>query len=98
MTEVRIHRPAKTAMQSGRGRTRRWAVEFAPRTPKEVDPLMGWTGSRDVTAPLRLLFDTREDAVHYCERKGLAYFVEEPNERQPRAKSYADNFRTDRFL
>jgi hypothetical protein len=39
-----------------------------------------------------LRFDTREDAVAYCEREGIAYQVLEPKELKPRVKAYADNF------
>ena len=96
MPAVRIYRPAKTAMQSGRANTRRWVVEFEPGAPQRPDPLMGWTGSGDTRSQVRLKFPSREGAVAYAERRGLAYRVEEPRERTLRARSYADNFRAGR--
>ena len=94
--KVRIFQPAKTAMQSGRAATEKWQLEFAPGAPRVADPLMGWTGSGDTRSQVRLGFETKEEAVAFAERHGLPYLVEEPNQRQFRPKSYADNFRFDR--
>jgi hypothetical protein len=41
---------------------------------------------------LRLRFESREEAVAYCERNGIPYQVAEPKEPQRRVISYADNF------
>jgi hypothetical protein len=96
MTKVRIYKPSRTAMQQGNARTRNWIVEYEPAGRRTRDPLMGWTSSADTRAQLRLRFPSREDAIAYAERKGLAYEVIEPHARRPRIKSYADNFRFDR--
>lgn len=90
---VRIYRPAKNAMQSGLARTKEWVLDFEPAAPRTVEPLMGWTSSTDMTAQVSLSFDTREEAVDYARRNGLAYRVIEPNTRKPIRKSYADNFK-----
>lgn len=90
---VRIFRPTKTAMQSGRGRTHRWMVQFERDAPQVADPLMGWMGSRDTRPQLRLLFDTREEAIAYAERNGYSYTLQEPHAPALRPKSYAENFR-----
>ncbi len=90
---ARIYKPAKTAMQSGRGRTERWLLEFEPEKPKSIEPLMGYTSSRDMKQQVRLSFDTREEAIAYAVREGLAYQVMEPKERTPKKLSYSDNFK-----
>jgi hypothetical protein len=90
---ARIYKPAKTAMQSGPARTKEWVLEFEPEAAREIDPLMGWTSSRDMKAQVRLAFDTKEDAVAYAERAGIPYRVMEPKPRRNVRKSYADNFR-----
>jgi hypothetical protein len=41
---------------------------------------------------LTLHFDTKEDAVAYCERKGIAYQVIEPKDSIQRQVAYSDNF------
>jgi len=92
VTAVRIYQPAKTAMQSGRGKTKQWVMVHEPGAPRETDPLMGWTSSSDTLSQVRLRFDSREQAVAYAERKGLDYTVQEPHVRRIKPKNYAENF------
>ena len=92
MTDVRIYLPAKTAMQSGRANLRKWALEFEPRAAKQIDPLMGWTGSADTRTQVRLKFDSKDEAVAFAEKNGLSFHVQEPNYRRIRPKKYAENF------
>lgn len=94
---ARIYRPAKTAMQSGQARTKEWVLEHEPEAAREVEPLMGWTSSRDMRSQIRLEFDTKEEAVSYAERNGIPFRVVEPKPRAPVRKSYADNFRFGRI-
>jgi hypothetical protein len=96
MANARIFRPAKTAMQSGRGNTRRWVLEYEPATRREPDPLMGWASARDTLNQVRLKFETLEEAKQFAEKKGLDFTVLEPQERTFKPKNYADNFRYDR--
>jgi len=94
---AKIYRPARTAMQSGRGKTKRWLLEYEPAEPRTIEPLMGWTSSSDMKSQIRLEFDSREEAVAYAERYGIAYEVFEPHERERKRISYSDNFRADRL-
>ncbi|MEK9673794.1 MAG: ETC complex I subunit [Rhodospirillaceae bacterium] len=96
MSEARIYQPAKNAMQSGRGKTRRWILEYELAEPRVADPLMGWIGSGDTNGQLRLKFDSKEEAVDYAEKNGLIYRVIEPKARRVKPKSYSDNFAFDR--
>jgi hypothetical protein len=89
---ARIHRPAKTAVSSGRFKTRFWVLEKDPQAPRLADPLMGWLGSADTDQQVQLRFPTREAAIAYAKRAGLDYRVDEPEERVVRPKSYAENF------
>ncbi|HET7805139.1 MAG TPA: ETC complex I subunit [Pseudolabrys sp.] len=89
---ARIYRPAKTAMQSGFGNTKGWVLDFEPEAPRRVEPLMGWTSSSDMRQQLRLQFDSKEEAVAYCERHQLAYEVFDEAPLKRRTMSYADNF------
>jgi hypothetical protein len=90
---ARIYKPAQTAMQSGPARTKEWVLVFEPESPREIEPLMGWTSSRDMKGQIRMSFDSKEEAVAYAERNGLAYRIMEPKPRRAVRKSYADNFR-----
>ena len=93
---VRIFQPAKNAMQSGRANTRRWLLEHEPENARRVEPLMGWTSSKDTKTQLRLWFDSKEEAIANAQSHGLMYSLEEPATRAFRPKAYADNFRSDR--
>ena len=90
---ARIYKPAQTAMQSGPARTKEWVLEYEPEAPREIDPLMGWTSSRDMKAQIRLSFDSKDEAIAYAERNGIGYRLEEPTPRAAVRKAYADNFR-----
>ena len=94
---ARIYKPAQTAMQSGVARTKEWLLEYEPESPREIDPLMGWTSSRDMRGEVQLEFDSKEEAVAYAERAGLAYTLLEPQPRRQLRKSYADNFKYGRI-
>lgn len=93
---ARIYSPAKTAMQSGTAKTGYWILEFEPEQPRKIDPLMGYTTSGDMKSQIRLRFQSKEEAIAYAEREGLAYRLQEPNPPTRRQISYADNFRYDR--
>ena len=93
---ARIYRPAKTAMQSGKAKTESWMLEFEPEQPRKVEPLMGYTSSRDMKSQIRLSFETKEEAIAYAQKNGIAYSVQEPKEKRRRVVSYSENFRFDR--
>jgi hypothetical protein len=89
---ARIYKPSKTAMQSGFANTKAWVLDFEPEAPRQVEPLMGWTSSGDMRQQLHLRFDTKEEAIAYCERRGVPYQVTENVPLKRRIMSYADNF------
>jgi len=93
---AKIYRPAKTAMQSGKANCQDWVLEFEPEKPRSIDPIMGYTSSGDMKSQIHLRFDTREEAVAYAQRNGLAFRVSEPKESKRRRVVYSDNFRFDR--
>ena len=92
MTQARIYQPVKTAMQSGRANARKWILEFEPSSARRADPLMGWIGSQDTRAQVRLTFGSREKAVSFAEKHNLEFRLTEPKTRRIRPKNYADNF------
>jgi hypothetical protein len=89
---ARIYKPSKTAMQSGLANTKSWVLDFEPEAPRQVEPLMGWTSSGDMRQQLKLRFGSKEEAIAYCERHGIAYQVFEDMPSVRRGVSYADNF------
>ena len=92
MAKAKIYQPDKTAMQSGKGKTKKWLLEFVPQKPYFVDNLMGWVGMTDTQTEVHLRFDTKEEAIAYAQRNQLEYELYEPNIRRRLSKAYADNF------
>jgi hypothetical protein len=58
---------------------------------------MGWIGSGDTQAQVRLSFPTRDEAVAYAEKQGIAFNLEIAQPRRVKPKAYADNFRYGRI-
>jgi len=95
---ARIYSPARNAMQSGMAKTGYWILEFDPEEPRTIDPLMGYTSSRDMKSQVHLTFDTKEEAIAYATRNGIAFRVDEEHAPKRRQISYAENFRYDRKI
>ncbi|WP_338723452.1 ETC complex I subunit [Devosia sp. XK-2] len=93
---ARIYRPARNAMQSGKGKTKQWVLVHESTTPRSIDPLMGYTSSSDMNQQVRLSFETLEAAEAYAQRNGIPYSVQPVHEPTPKRVSYPDNFRSDR--
>jgi hypothetical protein len=94
--QVRIYKPARNAMQSGKGGTKEWLLQYDAPVRREADPLMGWTSAAETRQQVKLRFDSKEEAIAYAEREGLAYVVEEPKPHRLQTRAYADNFKYDR--
>ncbi len=91
MTTARIYVPPKNAMRSI-AQPKSWVLDFEQASPKAVEPLMGWTSSADVRQQVRLRFDTKAEAIAYCEQNGLPYRVFEFAPPKRIVQAYADNF------
>jgi len=89
---ARIYSPAKTAMQSGQANAKGWVLDYVPQAPREVEPLMGWTSSSDMLQQVRLRFASKEEAIAYCERRGIPHQVFETKTAPRRTISYSENF------
>ena len=94
---ARIYQPARSAMQSGEAKDN-WLLEYEPEKPREIEPLMGWTSSADMRSQVKLKFDTKEEAIAYAERNGVAYRVDEPKPVTLKIQSYSDNFVSNRVV
>ncbi len=94
---ARIFKPARTAMQSGSANTKEWVLEFEPASARVVDPLMGWVSSGDTNTQLKLEFETKDEAVAYATRNGLAFTVSDPAPHKRLNKTYSDNFKFGRI-
>ncbi len=79
-------------MQSGQANTKEWTLDYEPEEPRTIDPLMGWTSTTDMKQEVHLYFDTKEEAIAYCERNGIPHEVFETKPPVRQRMSYADNF------
>ncbi|MCW9042005.1 MAG: ETC complex I subunit [Pseudopelagicola sp.] len=95
---ARIYKPARNAMTSGTAKTHDWILEYGPSEAREIDPLMGWTGSGDMQTQVKMRFSTKEAALDYAREHGIDAQVSEPHKRKPniRPGGYGDNFATNR--
>ena len=93
---ARIYKPARTDTQSGQAKTGQWRLEFEPAAPRTVEPLMGYTSSTDMAQQVKLSFATKEEAIAYAEKNGIAYQVFEAEEPKRRIAAYSDNFKFNR--
>ncbi len=83
--------PNKSPMQSGRGKSNKWILEFETRDPTR-NPLMGWESSNDTLSELILEFSSKELAIEYAKKNKINVEIIEPRKRKIVKKSYADNF------
>jgi hypothetical protein len=92
MTTVRIYQPSQTAMQSGKGKTKHWIVEYETKDPMISEPLMGWVASIDTRRQLHLFFPSLKEAIQFAKLKGLRYTICNPTQVSMVPKSYGINF------
>tara|TARA_Y100000590_G_scaffold419164_1_gene520678 strand:+ start:473 stop:754 length:282 start_codon:yes stop_codon:yes gene_type:complete len=91
MKKIKIFKPSKTAMQSGKGKTENWVIEFISNSTG-INPLMGWESSTDTRSEIKLEFPTKELAILYAKKNKIDYELIEPKTRKLNKKSYSDNF------
>jgi ETC complex I subunit conserved region len=53
---------------------------------------VGWASSGDYMQGTSLKFRSKEDAIHFCEKQGWDFFVQEPKTPRIPPKSYAANY------
>ena len=67
-------------MQSGRGKLKKWVLQFETKDPS-INPLMGWETSTDTLEEVILKFSTKEQAVEYAKNNNISYTVVEPKKK-----------------
>lgn len=90
--QVRISKPAKSAMQSADGDIH-WQLEFVKKPERRFkESVMGRTSSSDMSSEVKISFDTLEEAIAFAEKKSYQYEVIKPKAAKIPKKSYASNF------
>jgi len=88
---AKIYQPVKTAMQSGKSRTKFWILEFN-KSNSNKDFVMGWTSSSNTDEQIKLKFETQEQAIAYAKENNIQFDLINPQKNKLIIKSYADNF------
>jgi len=89
--KAKIYIPVKTAMQSGRGKQKKWVLKFETKDP-HTNSLMGWESSSDTLEEVKLKFTTKEKAIDYATANNIEFSVVEPKNKTFVIKSYEENF------
>ncbi|EGD72224.1 NADH dehydrogenase iron-sulfur protein 4 [Salpingoeca rosetta] len=92
---VRITVPTRNVMQSGEAKMNRWVITWDTKE-RWQNPLMGWASTADPLSNVDVKFDSKEDAIAFCERNGWTYYVHEPSRRRRMKKNYGNNFSWDK--
>ncbi|KAI0736261.1 NADH-ubiquinone oxidoreductase 21kDa subunit [Fomitopsis betulina] len=91
---VRIFQYTRSTTQSGHSKSQRWRIDWdiLPGGGRWENPLMGWASSADYMQGTRLGFRTKEDAIHFAEKQGWDYYVQQPEIKVRHPKNYSENF------
>lgn len=93
MTSVRIYKPTKSVMQSGRAKGQKWVMETETETARRPEDLMGWVSSGDTLNQVKISFDTLDDAIAHAAGNGWGYTVSPAQARKLQPRNYSDKFR-----
>ena len=93
MTVARISELERKTTQSGKANAGQWLLEFERQEAQRPDPLTGWNGSGDTNTQVRIVFKTKDEAIVFCEKRGLQYHLIPAAPVKMKIQAYADNFR-----
>ena len=65
-------------MQSGKGNTKNWILEF-DTLDTGINPLMGWETSKDTMSEVKLEFLSKDQAINYAKKNNIDYYVKPMN-------------------
>ena len=88
---AKIYQPVKTAMQSGKARTKFWILDFN-KSNSNKDFVMGWTSSSNTDEQIKLKFETQEQAIAYAKENNIQFEITTYKKNKLIIKTYADNF------
>ncbi|MBH90686.1 MAG: hypothetical protein CMG67_01060 [Candidatus Marinimicrobia bacterium] len=94
MKKAKIYKPTKSAMQSGKGKSKNWVLKFETKDNRFIS-FMGWESGDDTLKEVILEFSTKEKAIDYAKKNNIVYELIEPKKHDFIIKSYANNFLKD---
>ena len=72
--KIIIYRQAKSAMQSGKVKSKKWLAKPIEETnSRSVDSLMHWVSCDDTKTQLQFEFSNKEDAIEYAVKNNFEY-------------------------
>jgi ETC complex I subunit-like protein len=86
-----IYKFARSAMTSGKARTKEWKLRFERRSPPAIEPLMGWTGGDDTLTQVELTFPSADAAVAYARRQDMGCVLDGSQASETNGRSIADS-------
>ncbi len=91
--KVKISRPTKSAMQSGKRNTKKWLVTpIEEANIRSVNTVTGWVSASDTSSQFRFEFASKEEAIKFAQSRNFVFEIEEPKVASVKQKSYAGNF------
>jgi NADH dehydrogenase (ubiquinone) Fe-S protein 4 len=90
---VEIMNVSRHSMQHGSRDSDKFELKFT-RTERWVNPLMGWTSSRDPLSNLSIVFPSKQAAINFAIHNGFDYRVDDQVDQfSKETKNYGDKFR-----
>tara|TARA_Y100000590_G_scaffold467979_1_gene648857 strand:- start:9169 stop:9474 length:306 start_codon:yes stop_codon:yes gene_type:complete len=89
---LKIYKPSKTAMQSGKAKTKSWIAEYVSDKSLTKDSLMGWNSSSDTKSQIKIYFSSKDDAILWARKNKYRFELIESQEKKITPKKYSDNF------
>ncbi len=91
--KVKIFRPSKSAMQSGKKNSKKWLIEpIASETPRSINQLTGWVSAGNTNSQISFEFNSKDEAINFAKSKNYEFEIFEPKNSSIKKKSYASNF------
>ncbi len=87
-----IFQPAKSAMQSGTSKSKKWCLINSDVSESFNSSKFGWNGSTNPEKKIQIFFKTLEDAKRFASKNQYEFTVVESQKRKILKKSYAKNF------
>ncbi|CAL9915292.1 NADH dehydrogenase (ubiquinone) Fe-S protein 4 [Candidatus Liberibacter solanacearum] len=98
MMLARIYNKSKSSTQSGKkGRTGKWVLEFERHIAPYIEPLLGYTSSKDTLQQVKLFFLSLEEAEKYAKDHEIQYHVIPLHKESQKKLSYQNNFSYNRL-
>jgi len=88
-----IYKPTRSASQSGKANHNHWLMRFVHDGTRKIEPVMGWTSTKDMMQEVIMRFVSLDSAMKYAKKNNIEYEVTPAQEHKLIIRSYAENFK-----